>query len=242
MWGFQEFFFESLSLTLTFILPQWFSTFPRNNFAQPSIVTSVHVDLGYVSGRLEQKQQSASDSKSKGEQDFSSREKSHGLSLRMQNLFWLRCILVYWAESTVGVEFGISASFAMDFSLWDCWVSGERSSLLFDSEGLVPNNLMLQCSGWIWLLTKTFSLTVDLLLYICLRSSPPGTLNSSPCDPSACFYWRLIGWTTAQSLHFQAAPLTFPPLAFCLFLSFSLTHIYTDKLQGIKQHQCEQSD
>lgn len=144
MWGFQEFFFDSLSLTLTFILPQWFSTFPRNNFAQPSIVTSVHVDLGYVSGRVEQKQHSASDSESKGERDFSNREKSHGLSLRMQNLFWLRCILVYWAESTVGVEFGMSASFAMDFSLWDCWVSGKRSSLLFASEGLVPKNLMLQ--------------------------------------------------------------------------------------------------
>ena len=154
----------------------------------------------------------------------------------MQNLFWLRCILVYWAESTVGVEFGISASFAMDSSLWGCWVSGERSSLLFDSEGLVPKNLMLQCSGWIWLLRPSPWLkiccftSVSGALYLedyFLHISDIREITSSPCDPVASFYWRLIGWTTAQSLHLLAAPLTFPPLVFCLFLSLSPSHTYT---------------
>ena len=202
---------------------------------------------------MEQKQQSASDSESNGEQDFSSREKSHGLSLRMQNLFWLRCILVYWAESTVGVEFGISASFAMDSSLWGCWVSGERSSLLFDSEGLVPKNLMLQCSGWIWLLTKTLSLTEDLLLYICLRSSLPRRLfpphQRHQRDNQLSLWPRGLLLLTANrlddgsvtALTGSSTHLSSPGFL-SLSLSLSLTHIHTDKLQGIKQHQCEQSD
>lgn len=141
-------------------LPRRLRTFSRTTLHNPSRNASVHVALGYSSRRPEQKATEPVIARSKGARFFQSRKKV--------TLFCSKCkisfgCLEFWSiEPTVGVEIGISASVAMGFSLWDCWmsVSLERSSLI---QRDWHQNLMFQwcygVSGWIWLLTKTSSLT-----------------------------------------------------------------------------------
>lgn len=159
--AFQESLLESLSLAPTPLVPRWFPTFPTATLHNPSRSASLHAASGYVSRRPVIARAR--------ERDFSSWEKVF-LS-NIQNRFWLRCILEYWADSRRRnwylCLFRISVGRL------------EKSSLLFDCR----QNLMLQrccsVSRWIWLFDWNIVLewgSAVLHLSKALRSSAPRRL------------------------------------------------------------------